>query len=160
TLPWVHLSARPFFDVLMPVRFSLYTALVTAVVVALWLAGTGAGAWGGVGVPALAVLAGVPHVGLAELGGPGGGAPFSPPPPADPAALRRRLPEVPPEERGCPGTAVRSSRQFAHLAGEERVLVPPRGRLHHEHGATDFPAAAGSCESRNERRPRGDHTRG
>src|SRR5262249_54052450 len=85
TLPWIHLSSRPAFDALMPVRFSLYTALVTAVIVACWLAATTSGAWVRIGLPALAILALAPNVGLSEWAGPGARTLFVTTPPTIPA---------------------------------------------------------------------------
>jgi len=82
-LPWVHLGSRPFFSDLMPVRFSLYTALVTAVIVALWSAAA-ANPWLRIGLPALAVLALAPNVGLAEWAGPGARTLFAAEPPTIP----------------------------------------------------------------------------
>jgi hypothetical protein len=85
SLPWVHLAARPLFDNLMPVRFSLFTALVTAVIVAMWLAATTAGIWARVGLPVLAVLALVPNIGLSEWVGPETRTLFAATPPTIPA---------------------------------------------------------------------------
>jgi hypothetical protein len=84
SLPWVHLASRPLFDDLMPVRFSLYTALVTAVIVATWLAATTAGAWARIGLPVLAILALVPNIGLAEWAGPEARTLFAATPPTIP----------------------------------------------------------------------------
>ena len=46
-LPWLLVVWLPVFDNLLPVRFALFTALVLAVIVALWLADrrAGAGRW-------------------------------------------------------------------------------------------------------------------
>jgi hypothetical protein len=84
-LPWAHVGARPLFRGLMPVRFSLYTALVTAVIAAIWLAATAAPNWIRIGLPVLAVLALAPNVGLAAWAGPGTRTLFSPSPPTIPA---------------------------------------------------------------------------
>jgi hypothetical protein len=84
SLPWIHLGSRPLFENVMPVRFSLYTALVTAVIVALWVAGTRAGTWGRVVLPVLAVIAVVPNVGLASWAGPNARTLFASAPPAIP----------------------------------------------------------------------------
>jgi hypothetical protein len=61
-LPWLLLVWLPVFDNLLPVRFALFTALVLAVIVALWLADrrAGAGRWLLVGA---ALLCLVPSVG-------------------------------------------------------------------------------------------------
>jgi hypothetical protein len=85
TLPWVHLAARPLFENVMPVRFSLYTALITGVIAALWLATSRVAAWARVGLPALAILSVVPNLGLAEWSGPGARTLFDPRPPTIPA---------------------------------------------------------------------------
>jgi hypothetical protein len=85
TLPWLHLASRPLFDVLMPVRFSLFTALVTGVIAAIWLTATAAGAWVRIGLPLLAFLALAPNVGLAEWAGPGARTLFAAAPPTIPA---------------------------------------------------------------------------
>ena len=90
TLPWVHLSPLPFFEDLMPVRFSLYTALVTAVIAAIWLAATAAGAWARIGLPVLAVLALVPNLALAEWAGPEARTLFAASPPTIPALFTGR----------------------------------------------------------------------
>lgn len=83
TLPWVHLGWRPLFDDLMPVRFSLYTALVIAVIVAIWSAAT-TSSWLRIGLPALAVLALAPNIALAEWAGPGARTLFAAAPPTIP----------------------------------------------------------------------------
>jgi hypothetical protein len=85
TLPWFHLGSPPFFNELMPVRFSLYTALATSVIAALWLTLTAAGPWIRIGLPLLAILALAPNVGLAEWAGPGTRTLFSTTPPTIPA---------------------------------------------------------------------------
>ncbi len=83
TLPWVHVGWRPFFDDLMPVRFSLYSALAIAVIVAIWAAAAKA-SWLRIGLPALAVLALLPNVALAEWAGPGARTLFAVAPPTIP----------------------------------------------------------------------------
>jgi len=85
SLPWVHLSPLPLFEDLMPVRFSLYTALVTAVIVAIWLAATVAGAWARIALPVLAALALAPNISLAEWAGPRARTLFAASPPTIPA---------------------------------------------------------------------------
>jgi hypothetical protein len=82
-LPWVHLAWRPLFRDLMPVRFSLYTALAIAVIVAMWSAAT-ASSWLRIGLPVLALLALAPNIGLAEWAGPGTRALFAVAPPTIP----------------------------------------------------------------------------
>ena len=84
SLPWVHLGVRPPLDLLMPVRFSLYTALVTAVIAAIWLTVTAAGAVVRIGLPLLAFAALAPNVGLAEWAGPGARTLFAAKPPTIP----------------------------------------------------------------------------
>ncbi len=83
-LPWVLVSSGPLFSDLMPVRFSLYTALVTAVIAATWLAATAARAWARIGLPVLAILALAPNVALAEWVGPQAPTLFAPTPPTIP----------------------------------------------------------------------------
>ena len=62
-LPWVHLAGRPLFEVVIPARLSLYTALATCVVAAWWAASSPRGPrWLRVAIPALAVLALLPNV--------------------------------------------------------------------------------------------------
>ena len=161
SLPWVHLSARPFFEDLMPVRFSLYTALVTAVIVAIWLAATAAGAWVRIGLPVLAVLALVPNVGLAEWAGPEARTLFAASPPTIPALFTGRgYRDCLQKNEVVLATAVRRPWQLAHLAGEERVLVPAGGRLRAEHGPAFLPAATRRRERRVQRGARSDHDRG
>jgi hypothetical protein len=84
SLPWIHLDSRPLFENLMPVRFSMYTALVTAVIVALWVAGTRPGTWPRVLLPVLAIIALLPNVGLASWAGPNARTLFASAPPAIP----------------------------------------------------------------------------
>jgi hypothetical protein len=84
-LPWVHVGSPPLFSDLMPVRFSVYTALVTVVIAAMWLSATAAGAWIRIGLPLLSILALAPNVGLAEWAGPGSRTLFSTTPPTIPA---------------------------------------------------------------------------
>ncbi len=83
TLPWVHIGWRPLFDDLMPVRFSLYTALTIGVIAALWAAATKT-PWLRIGLPALAVLALAPNLALAEWAGPGARTLFAEAPPTIP----------------------------------------------------------------------------
>jgi hypothetical protein len=83
-LPWSHLGARAPFEYLMPVRFSLFTALVTAVIAALWLATTRA-AWSRILLPALVLVSLAPNVSLAEWAGPGARTLFSATRPTIPA---------------------------------------------------------------------------
>lgn len=84
SLPWIHLAVRPPFEYLMPVRFSLFTALVTAVIVTLWLTTTRV-TWIRILLPMLVVVALAPNVGLAEWAGPGRPTLFSATPPTIPA---------------------------------------------------------------------------
>jgi hypothetical protein len=85
TLPWIHLAVRPPFEYLMPVRFSLFTALVTAVIVTLWIATTTQVTWIRFLLPTLVVLALAPNVSLAEWAGPATRTLFSATPPTIPA---------------------------------------------------------------------------
>jgi len=62
-LPWRLVSSLPVFDNVLPVRFSLYLALVAAVVVALWAAGERRRIVR-IALPALAVLALIPDLAL------------------------------------------------------------------------------------------------
>src|SRR6185437_10407215 len=66
TLPWIHLASRPLFDNAMPARFSLFTSLAAAVMVALWAASRPRPAWLATLLAALAVLALIPNVSLDE----------------------------------------------------------------------------------------------
>ena len=84
TLPWIHLAARPPFEYLMPVRFSLFTALVTAVIVTLWLAAPTRIISLRILASALVILALAPNVGLAEWAGPRAVTLFSATPPTIP----------------------------------------------------------------------------
>jgi hypothetical protein len=84
SLPWIHLAVRPPFEYLMPVRFSLFTALVTAVIVTLWLTTTRV-TWIRILLPTLVVLALAPNVSLTEWAGPGRPTLFSATPPTIPA---------------------------------------------------------------------------
>jgi hypothetical protein len=60
SLPWALVGGLPLFDNVLTVRFALYAALLTAVVVALWTAARPAG-WSRWALPALAVLAVLPN---------------------------------------------------------------------------------------------------
>jgi hypothetical protein len=84
-LPWSYLSPHLLFHDLMPVRFSLYTALVAAVVAALWLATSAASARTRVVLASLAVLSLAPNVALADWAGPGARTLFAAAPPTIPA---------------------------------------------------------------------------
>jgi hypothetical protein len=64
TLPWIHLGYLPLVQHVMPVRFSLYTSLVAAVIVAIWAASPVRPHSVRVALPVLAVLAIVPNVAL------------------------------------------------------------------------------------------------
>ena len=84
-LPWVHLASRPPFSDLMPVRFSLYTSLVTALVVALWLTRSRADVGIRIGLSVLAIVSLAPNVGLADWAGPQARTLFAATPPTIPA---------------------------------------------------------------------------
>ncbi len=58
TLPWSYVARLPVFDNLLPARFSVYVALVGAVIVALWAAERRG--WAARVLPALAALALLP----------------------------------------------------------------------------------------------------
>ena len=59
-LPWSIVGHWPLFDNVLPERLSVYVALITAVVVALWTASQRRG-WARYALPALAMLAIVPN---------------------------------------------------------------------------------------------------
>jgi hypothetical protein len=62
TLPWVHVASRPLFEDVMPVRFAMYTALISAVIVALWASSPARRRSIRVLLPALAVVALLPNL--------------------------------------------------------------------------------------------------
>jgi hypothetical protein len=61
-LPWRFVAQLPALDKVFPVRLLVYVTLLVAVTVALWAASNDAPRWLRVALPALAVLALVPHV--------------------------------------------------------------------------------------------------
>jgi hypothetical protein len=62
TLPWIHLADLPLFDNIMPVRFSMFSALIAAVIVALWAASSIRPPWLRILLPGLAVVALLPNL--------------------------------------------------------------------------------------------------
>jgi hypothetical protein len=64
TLPWEHIAFRPLFENTMPVRLSMYTALVASLIVAIWSSASWDPLWLRILLPALAVLAIVPNLSL------------------------------------------------------------------------------------------------
>jgi hypothetical protein len=65
-LPWKLVTDLPVANNVLPVRFSLYVALVAAVAVALWAAAPHPATWIRVALTAGAVAAILPHPGIAE----------------------------------------------------------------------------------------------
>jgi hypothetical protein len=65
-LPWRLLTTVPVLDNVLPARLIVYATLAAAVAVALWAARSGAALWLRVLLPALAVLALVPNLGLSS----------------------------------------------------------------------------------------------
>jgi hypothetical protein len=63
-LPWSLLDRLPIFNNMLPGRLVLYVTLAAAVAAALWVASTEAPAWLRVGLPALAVVALLPNLGV------------------------------------------------------------------------------------------------
>jgi hypothetical protein len=61
TLPWEHIGYLPVFDNVLPVRLTLYLALTSAIIVAIWTASSSTPRWARVLLPTLAVLALVPN---------------------------------------------------------------------------------------------------
>lgn len=58
TLPWEHVGYLPLFNNVLPARLMLFVALITAIMVALWM--TSSHGWIRVALPALAVLSFIP----------------------------------------------------------------------------------------------------